>query len=241
MGNARPESDSQLPGSSKNPPESPAGEPAAPQPWRSSGPELPTPETTLTLFEQMKGGDATAIDRLFGRNIPPLRRWAHGKLPPAARGMQDTLDLVQDALTSAVRRLKGFDVRHQGAFQAYLRLAVTNRIRDLIRQSKRRPQAELPEDLPDARPSPLYQAMRAEDRERYQEALQRLRPEDREAIVGRVELQYSYDELMLVLNKKTVAATRMTVTRAMKRLASELEQVSGGNPRGQTVADGVGE
>lgn len=229
MDNASPVSTTQVLHSSGNAPESTPAAAAAP-PSRTSQPELSNPENTVTLFEQMKGGDATAIDRLFGRNIPPLRRWAHGKLPSSARGMQDTLDLVQDALTSAVRRLKGFDVRHQGAFQAYLRLAVTNRIRDLIRQTKRRPQAAFPEDLPDVKPSPLSQAMKAEERERYEAALEKLRPEDREAIVGRVELQYSYDELRLVLGKKSVAATRMTVTRAMKRLAAELQRAAAATP-----------
>jgi RNA polymerase sigma-70 factor (ECF subfamily) len=223
MDNAQPVSSQQVLHSTGNATQAASGQPAQPG-MKTPGQELSGPESTLSLFERINDGDSSAIDRLFGRNIPPLRRWAHGKLPPAARGMQDTLDLVQDALAAAVRRLKGFDVRHQGAFQAYLRLAVTNRIRDLIRQSKRRPQADFPDDLPDVRPSPLSQAMSGEDRRRYEAALQKLKPEDREAIVGRVELQYSYDELKLVLNKKSVAATRMTVTRAMKRLAAELQR-----------------
>jgi len=230
MDNAGPVSTTQVFHSRSQVPETTPGEAPSSAAASASGQELGAPESTMTLFERMKDGDATAIDRLFGRNIPPLRRWAHGKLPASARGMQDTLDLVQDALTSAVRRLKGFDVRHQGAFQAYLRLAVTNRIRDLIRQTKRRPHAEFPEDLADSKPSPLSQAMKAEERERYEEALQKLKAEDREAIVGRLELQYSYEELQLVLGKRSVAATRMAVTRAMKRLAGELQKVMAAAP-----------
>jgi RNA polymerase sigma factor (sigma-70 family) len=141
--------------------------------------------------------------------------------------MQDTADLVQDAVFSAMRRLEAFEARHQGALQAYLRLAVMNRIRDAVRQRQRRPQqTEFPEALEDRGASPLAQAIGAENLRRYDEAIQRLRPEDREAIIGRLEMQYSYEELTLVLNKPSAAAARMTVTRAMKRLADELRHVS---------------
>ena len=51
---------------------------------------------------------------------------------------------------AALRRLEVFEARHQGALQAYLRTAVMNRIRDVIRQRDRRPlQGEMPEDLLD--------------------------------------------------------------------------------------------
>jgi DNA-directed RNA polymerase specialized sigma24 family protein len=52
--------------------------------------------------------------------------------------------------------------------------------------------------------------------------MQRLDASDREAIVARLELQQSYDELAVVLNKPTASAARMSVTRAMKRLAEEM-------------------
>jgi RNA polymerase sigma factor (sigma-70 family) len=189
-------------------------------------PDLLTPEATVDLLEQVKHGDQLALAKLLERCIPPLRRWARGRLPSSARGMQDTADLVQDAVFSAMRRLEAFEARHQGALQAYLRLAVMNRIRDAVRQNQRRPQqAEFPEALPDHGASPLAQAIGAENLRRYDEAIQRLKPEDREAIIGRLEMQYSYEELTLVLNKPSAAAARMTVTRAMKRLADELRHV----------------
>jgi RNA polymerase sigma factor (sigma-70 family) len=124
---------------------------------------------------------------------------------------------------SAMRRLDAFEARHQGALQAYLRLAVMNRIRDVIRQQKRRPlQVELPEALQAHGASALEQVIGSENVDRYDAAVQRLRPEDREAIIGRLELQHSYEELAVVLNKPSAAAARMAVMRAMKRLAGEL-------------------
>src|SRR5262245_42501955 len=92
-----------------------------------------SPETTVELLELAKGGDPQALDRLLERCVPALRRWAHGRLPANARGMNDTADIVQDTIMSAMRRLEAFESRHQGALQAYLRQAVMNRIRDIIR------------------------------------------------------------------------------------------------------------
>ena len=67
--------------------------------------------------------------------------------------------------------------------------------------------------------SPLDRAIGSENVARYDAAVRRLSPADREAIVGRIELEYSYAELAVVLNKPTADAARVAVTRAMKRLA----------------------
>lgn len=196
--------------------------PMAPEFQPSKGGPL-TSEATIELLARVRRGDEDALDSLLQRCIPALRRWAHGRLPAGARGMQETADLVQDTVVAALKKLDGFDARHQGALQAYLRQAVMNRIRDLIRYRKRRPdQVELPEDLPDGRTSPLEQAIGSENIARYEKALERLAPTDREAIIGRLEFQYSYEELAIALDKPTASAARMAVTRAMKRLAGEM-------------------
>jgi RNA polymerase sigma-70 factor (ECF subfamily) len=185
-----------------------------------------SPETTIELLELAKGGDPGALDRLLERCVPALRRWAHGRLPQSARGMHDTADIVQDTIISAMRRLEAFEARHQGALQAYLRQAVMNRIRDVIRHSKRRPEvAGLSDGIQDEATSPLEAAIGAENLDRYERALERLKSADREAIIGRLEMLYGYDELATVLGKPTPAAARMAVTRAMKRLATEMHHV----------------
>ncbi len=189
--------------------------------------EVPlSPETTIELLELAKGGDPEALGRLLERCVPALRRWAHGRLPPTARSLNDTADIVQDTVISAMRHLEAFESRHQGALQAYLRRAVMNRIRDVIRHHKRRPEISgLSEGLQDEATSPLEAAIGAENLERYEAALDRLKAPDREAIIGRLEMLYSYDELATVLNRPTAAAARMAVTRAMKRLAEEMQHV----------------
>lgn len=98
-----------------------------------------------------------------------------------------------------------------------------NRVRDLIRRTNRRPERiALPDAIPDPGPSPLEQAIGTQSLQRYERALERLTPAEREAVICRIELQYSYDELAIALHKPTAAAARMAVTRAVKRLASEM-------------------
>lgn len=182
-------------------------------------------EVTLDLLDRVKGGDHQALDALLERCIPPLQRWAHGRLPAMARGMEDTADLVQNTVISALRHLHAFEARHQGALQAYLRQAVMNRIRDAVRQRQRRGiPTELPEQIMDDGTSPLDRAIGAENVARYEAALQRLHPADREAIINRLELQLNYDELAVALDKATPDAARMAVMRAMKKLAEEMRR-----------------
>ena len=142
-------------------------------------------EATVSLLARARGGDDEALNHLLERCLPPLRRWAHGRLPPYARDAQDTADLVQDTVIAALRRIDRLEARREGALQAYLRQALHNRIVDLIRQRRRRPDGtDLPEDLRQEGPSPLDAAIGAENTARYEAALLRLRDEDREAIIG---------------------------------------------------------
>ncbi len=177
------------------------------------------PSTTIELLSQAQAGDDAALNALFRRCTPPLRRWARGRLPGYARDLLDTQDLVQDTVLHVLGHLKDFHADHNGAIHAYLRIAVLNRIRDEIRRHHRHGlQVELDDNQASHDASPLEQAIGREGVERYEAALQRLRPQDREAIVGRLELQYGYKELALILGKPSADAARIAVTRALGRL-----------------------
>ena len=185
----------------------------------------PAPETTITLLDRVKGGDALALNELVARSIPPLRRWAQGRLPRWARSLGDTQDLVQDAVLRTLPRLSSFEARHPGALQAFLRQAVANRIVDEVRKVQRRPGVvELPDNEPAPGPSPLEEAIGRERFERYETALQTLRAADREAIIARIELQQSYEEVAIALGKPTPDAARVAVTRAVARLVQAMAE-----------------
>jgi RNA polymerase sigma factor (sigma-70 family) len=185
----------------------------------SSNPKRPALASTIDLLERFKQGDDEAVNLLVERSLPPLRRWARGRLPQWARGLDDTQDLVQDAIIRALPRLKTFEARHPGALQAYLRMAVTNHIRDEIRKVTARPApTELGDNHADAAPSPLEDVIGREGLERYEAALKALRPADREAIIARLELQQTYEEVAVTLGKPSADAARMAVKRAVKAL-----------------------
>jgi RNA polymerase sigma factor (sigma-70 family) len=179
--------------------------------------------STIDLLARVREGDAIAIDLLFARIVPALRRWARGRLPANARELCDTEDLVQDTLAGALRHLTDFEARHQGSLLAYLRLALLNRVRDEVRRTRRRgPAVELPAEWPDGSASPLEQVLGRAEIERYEDALDRLRDDHREAILWRIECGCSYEELAIALGKPSANAARVAVRRALMRLAKEM-------------------
>lgn len=184
-------------------------------------------ESTGQLIERARTGDAQAIARLCELHLKPLQRWASGRLPRWARSLADTDDLVQDTLIQTFRRIDVFEPRRVGALQAYLRHAVMNRIRDEVRKSTRRPQQPLTADDTDQTASPLDQAIGREAVERYERALATLPPGEREAIIGRVEMGYSYQELADALGKPSAEAARKAAERALVRLAEEMRRARG--------------
>lgn len=180
-------------------------------------------EPTLELVVRARGGDRMAVEALLQRCLPSLKRWAHGRLPAAARSSMDTGDLVQEAALHAIGRLDVFEPRHVGAMQAYLRQSVINRIRDEVRKLVRHPaNVELPEEHPSDRTSPLESAIEAESYERYRQALAQLKARDREMVVARVEAQWSLSEIAHRFGMPSVDAARMAVTRALKRLSTNM-------------------
>jgi RNA polymerase sigma-70 factor (ECF subfamily) len=181
-------------------------------------------EPTIELVVRAQTGDRHAVEALLQRSVPQLKRWAHGKLPAAARGSLDTGDLVQETVLHVLRRLDTFQPRHVGAMQAYLRQSVLNRIRDEIRKIGRHPApSELPEDMPSEEPSPLERAVEAEAVTRYHQALTTLTPRDRQLVVARIEAQWSHDEIARHFGMSTPDAARMAVSRALRRLLDALK------------------
>ena len=142
-------------------------------------------------------------------------------MPLWVRGVIDTSDVVQDALHKTFARFLRLEPKHVGAFRAYLRQSVDNRIRDELRRATR------PEDLSvlevrvvasdDAAP----QHRRIVDDEtwaRYLTGLEALTARERRLIVGRAELGYSYKQLALIEGQRSPDAARMALRRALLRL-----------------------
>jgi RNA polymerase sigma-70 factor (ECF subfamily) len=181
-------------------------------------------ESTVRLLERAREGDQEALAAVFAREIPLLRRWASGRLPRWVRSAVDTDDLVQDTVINTLKRLDVFEYRADAALQAYLRQAVMNRIRNEIRRASRHPAPDtLDSAAPDAGLSPLEELIGKQEVAAYDDALAALEPQEREAIIGRVELGLSYAELATATGRPSPDAARMAVGRAMLKLAKLLK------------------
>jgi len=188
----------------------------------------PAPSDSLLVTNELllraREGDRAALDTLLARYVPRLRRWASGRLPGFARSLLDTSDLVQETLTRVVEGLERIEVRGPGGFQAYVRQAVLNRIRDEVRWAARRPGPDgVPETLPDLAPSPLEHAIGADVLARYEKGLAALSEEDRELLHLRLELDLDYQEITAMTGRPSRDATRMAIQRALARLAGEMD------------------
>ena len=179
------------------------------------------------MIERARAGDRNALERLFERHLKPLQRWASGRLPKWARDLADTDDVVQDTLVQTFKRIEHFEPRRVGALQAYLRQAVLNRIRNELRRKGREPHATDLDGIDvESFESPLEQAVGREAVERYERALQRLTADEREAIIAKIEMGYTNDELAEVLGKPSPDAARKAAHRALVRLTEEMERAA---------------
>ncbi len=190
------------------------------------GETLPdSPDNTVDLLQRARAGDRHALDELFERHTPLLRRWAARRLPQWARFGIDTVDLVQETMLGAFRNLDRFEARAEGALQAYLRQGLINRVRSQLRNAAARPSAmAVSPEIVDDITSPLEAAIGRQSLDAYESALTRLPPNARTAVVSRVELGLSYAEIASALEIPTANAARMFVARALLRLAREMEE-----------------
>ena len=183
-------------------------------------------DATIDLVARVQTGDQLAWNTLINRYLRPLKQLGHNRLRGHARSMADTDDVVQDALINTMKRLGQVDCRNRGALSAYLRRAVLNRIVDAARRSARLGASDdLADDCPDPSPSPLEQFLSKEESERYEAALGKLSPRDRQLIVLRIQHRTPYRELAQQLGMSSPDAARMAAMRALLRFAEALKRL----------------
>ena len=131
--------------------------------------------------------------------------------------------MVQSGVIRTLKQLDLFEPRTVGGLQAYLRQSVLNRIRDGARKLMRRGiTVQIPENISDHGLDPETQAIVEERSPRFLTALRQLRQEDRQVIIWRLELGYSFKEIAEQLNKSSPDAARMHYPRAVARLRTEM-------------------
>ena len=193
----------------------------------SSRPNLrsdPPLESTAVLIGRVQAGDATAREQLVARYLPILKRWAHGRLPPHARDLVDTGDLVQVTLLRALDHLGTFEPRREGAFLAYLRQTLMNLLRNEIRRSVHHSAQPISDDLVDERASLLDQVIGKEVIEDYEAGLATLPEAMQEAIILKLEFGFSHREIADAIGSPSPNAARMLVSRALVKLSKAMNE-----------------
>jgi len=184
-------------------------------------------DSTAHLIHRIWNGDAHAREALARAYLPVAKRLAHGRLLANARGLVDTDDLASIAVTHALSHIDGFEPKREGAFLAYLHRILLNKIRDEIRRARARPAGDpVDETIPLHADSPLEELLGRESIERYESALARLGPEQREAVILRLEMGFSHQQVAEAVGARSPDAVRMSVARALLRLAEELNEVT---------------
>lgn len=194
-------------------------------------------EATMGLVAAARGGDDAALDRLFERYLPWVRRTVALKLGRPLGECTDMEDVVQESLLEAFRALKAGDHPSEGKFRHWLTRLVENNVRDAARRrgalkrggGKVRRMADFADSVlseslfPGAEASPSQVAIGREAEERLERAMLALDPKHREAIVLRKLCGMSYAEMADALGYTKEVTVRSLFSRAW----SEFEERMG--------------
>jgi len=163
-------------------------------------------------------GHVNELSRRFGFH---LEQWTRGRTPDWARDTFDPSDVVKDTLLEVVREEDAEPSRDE-ALLLRLRRTLYENVRARLRRA-RPGRLTAGSDDADCPEPPLHDArLGPELFRRYEVALTRLDPADREAVIARGELGLPWPEVADLLDKSSVAAARLSVSRALVRLAREM-------------------
>src|SRR5215468_9366252 len=201
---------------------------------------------TTRLLEQARTGDKGALNALFARHRPRLRRMVDMRLDRRLQARIDASDVIQEACVEVVTRLNEYLSQPPYPLFLWLRLIVGERLLKLHRHHlgtqmrdaglevsiyrgalPEASSAALAAQLLGQHTSPTQAAVRAERMIRLQEALNTLDAMDREVLSLRHFEEMTLKETALSLGI-TESATAKRYIRALKRLKAMLAAMPGG-------------
>jgi len=182
---------------------------------------------TAVLLARAQTGDGAARSEILMRYQEPLARFLSGRLSPPARAGLDTADIVQEVMTAALERLPTLEDRGLGSFWCYLRRIGINRILAVERRRGQRPtmahdSAPLAAAADESGNDPLAAVLHKESSAAFEAAVERIAEPARGALLLRLELGLSYDQIARECGYPSADAARMSIGRSLARLAQEL-------------------
>lgn len=195
-----------------------------------------TLERTTRLVSDARDGDREAVEILFERYLPRVRRMVSLRLGRRLADLGAEEDLVQETLLEAFRSIERFEHRSVGSFRSWLAQLAVNRIRDAARHLDARKRGEgrerpfaaydsrvLTESVFAGRQSgPEEVASEREFADRIEAALLVLSERDRRVIELRRIAELSFEEIANELELGSAASARAQFARSLRRLSAEL-------------------
>ena len=205
---------------------------------------MPETLTTQVLIEQVQQGDQTPLNELLDRYQMRVLAAVRMRLGAKLRRKLESCDVVQDVMIDALRKVKSFDFRTEGAFLKYLNQVVANKIRDeadrwgaqrrnmdreVFLDAGRSSGCAIPLNTPGDRsaPTPSKIVSLHEDLALMERAMDRLAEDQRELILGVKIEGRSYAEIAEDTGA-TEDAVRMRVRRAVLALTRIYKNLDGG-------------
>ncbi|MEA3438782.1 MAG: sigma-70 family RNA polymerase sigma factor [Chloroflexota bacterium] len=175
------------------------------------------------LIERWRAGDEQAAEAIYNLHRERTFRLAYALLG----NTEDAEEAAQDALAYALLKIDHFDEK-RSQFTTWLHMITVSRSRDVLRK-RRFPTYSLTELLrrrkspPDPGPGPERQAEKTEMRNTVWEAVQKLNPMQREAIVLRHWGRHTYQEISEIVGCP-IKTAQSRVRLAYQKLAPTLEE-----------------
>ncbi|MEJ2704213.1 MAG: sigma-70 family RNA polymerase sigma factor [Sedimentisphaerales bacterium] len=196
---------------------------------------------TQELVALAKGGDESALNRLYRIYAERVRWMVRFRMGRQLRSKLESMDLVQEVLIHALDGLEDFTYKNEGDFVRWLSKIAENELRGNLRRlhaEKRDVRKEVrlnhyvrttgsgfPKNLgPIEATTPSVIMSRKEDLRRLETAMDQLKPHYREAIVLTKIEGLSYEEIGRRLDM-SADAVRMLATRAMVALAAAFRSI----------------
>ena len=197
-------------------------------------------QVTLVLLDQVRGGDADAINRLLERHRTAIRRMIDHRMDRVIERRVDASDIVQDVMIEANRRLGDYLANPTMPFRLWLRHMARDRLIDAHRRHRVAANRSLDREVPlvthdaessdgdgfaavaDRELTPAAAATWHELERRFAAAVERLDDDDRRIVLLRHFEHLSTAEAAEVLGL-TKPAAGMRYLRAMRRLRGLLD------------------
>jgi DNA-directed RNA polymerase specialized sigma24 family protein len=196
------------------------------------------PTQSMELVWQGQRGDTQAVNELFTRYIPRVRRILNVKIPSGQRTKVDPDDVLQETLIVATRRLPELELRSPASILQWLsKIAdyeIKNRL-EYVHAERRNPARErrmaVSDDseelsglrLPSADPTPSQFCSRDELEGLIDKHLQELEPPDyREVILQRDYCDADWETIRANMGRPSTAAVEDLYHRAHKRLQERI-------------------